>query len=50
MTASASRSFLESGKISHEPAVERFDGVAPNRLDKDNWTGYQNKAEQLAPF
>ena len=26
---------------SHEPAVERFDGVAPNRLDKDNWTGYQ---------
>src|SRR5271166_2651828 len=26
---------------SHEPAGERFDGGAPNRLDKDNWTGYQ---------
>src|SRR5271166_5110339 len=25
----------------HEPAVERFDGVAPNRPDKDNRTSYQ---------
>ena len=33
--------FGRQSSRSHEPAVECFDGVAPNRPDKDKWTSYQ---------